>query len=225
MHRFDVLPALGQKGGQEVECLGEVLSDLLLVHGVDGDALSQPGELLHSESDGAVELVDLVLDVLVLADGDGQLADGGDVPTDELGDVPGKGVRHHQHVVLTGPLLDQLGLVVELLELIKVDRIDVDLLGLLDVGHGSDEADFQLALHRVAQSSRGVKPLLFFGVVVSQHHLQVDGLHEVPLLALFQCFADNSSYLFLAYLGHSLSRFILISLEIKNALYIRLYTL
>ena len=203
MQALDILPALGQQRDKEVNGLVEVLPQLFDAEGVDAEALGQPGELLYSETDGPDQLINLFLHCLPLAQRHRQLSDGGHVPTDQLGHVLVDRLGDEDRVELTGPFLDQLGLVVELFQVVLGDGLESQGLGLLDVLHGSDDADFEVRPAVGIEGGGRVETLFFLGVVVAQHDLQLEGFHEFALLAVGKRVLDRFLDLLVGDLAHT----------------------
>jgi len=187
---LDVLPALGQQGDEEVDRLGQVASELFNAESINAEALSEPRELLDSESDGSHHFLDLLLDVLSLADGHGELTNRGDVSTNALGDILVDGFGDEEEIELTSPLLDQLGFVVELLQIVLIDSFDAESLSLLEVLHSADDADLKVRAAVRVKSGRGVETLFLFGVIVAEHDLELQGFHELALLSVRQSVFD-----------------------------------
>lgn len=103
--------------------------------------MAQAKDFLQLEFHGGLDLVDLVLDKLVLTNGDGELIDLVEGVSEESGDLLHQDFRGHQLVVLLGPLLDWLPLLVELLQPVDVDVVNSGVLGLFAVNGVSDDAD------------------------------------------------------------------------------------
>ena len=68
MDRLEVVPSLLEKRCQEVDTHVDVLSELLLSHGLVADGDGHAGDLLQLEFDGGAGVVNLGAEVLVVGD-------------------------------------------------------------------------------------------------------------------------------------------------------------
>ena len=116
----------------------------------NGDAQAQ--NLLELELDGRANLGDLVLEVLSVRDGGGELASYndastlrseflctscmhtlGETGTKQTGDLLDEGLGGQERVVLLSQLLDELLVLVELLQVISAHGVDTMMLGTIDI--------------------------------------------------------------------------------------------
>lgn len=158
MKSLDVEPSLGELGNEEVEGLHDVLSDLFLLLGLDGDGGGQPGALVGLEGDGSHLALDLFRDDTGLGDLDGQLLDGRQQLSDGLDDLLVEVGRHEDTVVLTGPLLDGLFVLGFLLDVVELSEGDLLLDAFVSVGDVGDNHDLGVRPGKVLPSgcfSRG----------------------------------------------------------------------
>ena len=146
MQGLNVLPALLQQGHQEVDGHVDVLSEFFFVHGGDTDGGTHTEDLLQLESDGGLDFLNLFFDLFVFTDGDGELADLVEGVTHKLGDLLHQGFGGEEDIERLSPLLDQFLILVEFLGTFDIDAADIDLLGLVTVDGGTDEADLYYAL-------------------------------------------------------------------------------
>lgn len=198
----DVLPALRQNGGQEVEGLDDVSSDLLRGLGLLSDGSVDPSDTLDLESGSVVELLDLLLNAAAFWDDDWKSLNRGKWLTDGLGQVLVQSRRDEDHVVASGPLLDELQVVVELLEEIHVNKLDVVLNALVSVGVVNDADKFELSLDLVWKIDIGCQLLLLLSIVVSQRDLELNSLRELSWLALSLHFLNVGQQLVLSKFAH-----------------------
>jgi hypothetical protein len=82
------------------------------------------------------------------------------------------------------PLLDELLVLVELLEVITRGGIDSETLNLVEMLGISDNAELHVGAGNIGELVRTSKTLITLGVVVLKTNLELDGLQEVSLLGL-----------------------------------------
>lgn len=106
--------------------------------------------------------------------------------TNDDGDLLEDGVGGKKEGVLLGPVFDELLFFVELLEVFKVNNIDVDLVleDLVLVLFISDDADLKVGAGVVRKSDGSDETLVLLGIVVLEANLEFDGLGELALLHL-----------------------------------------
>lgn len=106
--------------------------------------------------------------------------------TNDDGDLLEDGVGGKKEGVLLGPVFDELLFFVELLEVFKVNNIDVDLVlgDLVLVLFISDDADLKVGAGVVGKSDGSDETLVLLGIVVLEANLEFDGLGELALLHL-----------------------------------------
>ena len=182
MEGSDVLPALLQKRNQEVDGHVDVLSEFFFreVNSTNGSTHTE--DLLKLESDSGLDFLDLIFDLFVFTDGDGELTNLVQGVTHKLGDLLHEGFRSDQDIERLGPLLDELFILVELLSTFGIDATNIDLLGLVTVDGSTDETDLSVGGGDVGESDGTVETLILFGVVVSESDLEFDGFSELSLL-------------------------------------------
>lgn len=181
---LDVLPALWKLRREEVESLDDVSSDLLGGLVLLGDGGVGPCDTLNSEPSSVVHLLDLLLDAASFSDQDRKSLDGGERLSDGLVQVSVESGRDEDHVVTSGPLLDLLHVVVELLEVIHIDVIDLVSQALVLVSVVDDADNLKVLLDQVWQINISGQLLLLLGIVVSEDDLEFDGLGELSWLVL-----------------------------------------
>lgn len=101
---LDVLPVLLQQGDEEVDGQHDVGEELVVGHLDVADGNTQAEHLLKLELDGALDLGDLLLEVLGVGDGGGELAGLGETWAKETGDLLDQSVGRQESVVLLGEL-------------------------------------------------------------------------------------------------------------------------
>ena len=178
----DVLPALRKEGSQEVEGLQEVSSDLVASLFFLSNSSVNPGDTLDFEPGGVVELLDLVLDVCTFRDDDWESLDRGEWFTDQLVQVSVESRGDQDDIVASGPLLDLLEVVVELLEEVNIDVLDVALDALVSVDIVDDADDLEVSLDLVWKVNVSCQLLLLLCVVVSEADLELNSLWELSWL-------------------------------------------
>lgn len=182
----EVLPSLLEERGEEVDSHQDVLSEFILRHVLVSDGDGHAGDLLQLELDGGAAIVDLGSEVLVVCDDGGEHTDSVKNGSEHCGDLLDEGITGEEHGVLLGPLLDKLLVLVEGLETIEVHNINLDALGLDDVEMlgVSDQADSKAWAGDVGEADGSSETLILLWVVVLEADLELDGLLELPLLAV-----------------------------------------
>jgi hypothetical protein len=97
----------------------DVGKDLVLSHVAVSDGNTEAEDLLELELDGRLDLVDLVLQVLGVSDGGGELSGLGKTGSEQSRDLLDEGLGSEEGVVLLGELLDELLVLVELLQVVN----------------------------------------------------------------------------------------------------------
>ena len=139
--------------------------------------------------------------------------------TDDDGNLLEDGVRGKKEGVLLGPVLDELLFFVELLEVFKVNNIDVDLVleDLVLVLFVGDDADLKVGAGVVGKSDSSDETLVLLGIVVLEANLEFDGLGELALLHLLSKFGDCLGNLRVVDLcGHLLLKYLIINKRNKR---------
>lgn len=152
MDGLDVQPSLWQQGNQKVDRLDGVLSEIFLTQGFNSDSGSHPGDLLGSEPDGSLELLELSDDGVVLSDLDWESGNRTQGLTDESDDLGVDVGGNQDQVVLSGPLHDGLLVLVESLESIEIDVLKSLVEAFLSVVHVTDSDDLS---NRLVGLSKG----------------------------------------------------------------------
>jgi hypothetical protein len=127
---LDVLPLLLEQGSQEIQGHNDVLSDFLVVHGLVGDSDVKVSNLLQLPLDGSLDVIDLLLEWFVMGDWLWELTDSVKNWSKYDWDFLNERIGGEEKGELLSPLLNQLLVLVELLELIKSDDLDVNFVGL-----------------------------------------------------------------------------------------------
>lgn len=134
VERLNVLPLLLEEGDEEVDGQHGVGHNLVLVHVDVTDGDSETEDLLKLELDGALDLGDLLAEVVRVGDGGGELTGLGETGAEQTGDLLDQGLGSEESIVLLGELLDELLVLVELLQILDSHVLELNLLGLIDVG-------------------------------------------------------------------------------------------
>ena len=180
----DVLPALLEEGDEVVDGQHDVANELLVGHVDVADSDTHAENLLELELDGALNLSDLLLQVLVVRDRSGELAGLGKTGAQQTRDLLDQSLRSKESVVLLGELLDELLVLVELLQVLDRHELEVDQLGTVDIGGISKNAKAHTRTGNMRQLDGTREMLVTLGVVVLEADLELDGLEEVALLLL-----------------------------------------
>lgn len=179
-----VVPALLEEGDQEVDSHHDVDSELIIGHLSAADGGVQAGDLLELPFDGGTEVLDLDSEWLLMGDDLWEHLDSVQDWTADDWDLLEDGVGSEQHGVLLGPVLDELLVLVVLLEGVKVDEVNVDvvlldLVGVLLIGN---HADLEVWSSVVWKTDGTNESLILLWVVILQANLELDGLLELALL-------------------------------------------
>jgi len=179
---LDVLPVLLQERHQEIDGNLHVGIHLHLLH-LDVGASGTHGEhLLELELDGAANGVDLLDHVLSLLDESRELTHLVHGRSQKTRDLLHDSGRGEEEAVPVGELLDLLLVLVETLESLDIHARDASGLSLVDVEGISEDAARHVWPRDVGQLDRTSETLVLLCVVVLQHDLELNGLHELALL-------------------------------------------
>ena len=199
---LDVVPSLLQERGKEVERHHDVLLELFISHLDVTDSGGHARNLLKLELNGGTGVHDLLFERLLVGDNGWESLDPGKDGSNDNRHLLQDGVGSEQERVLLGPLLHELLVLVEQLEL--VERLDVDvelaLSGLFSVLSISDKADLEVRSGHVGKSDRADETLILLGIVVLQANLELDRLTELAGL-------DSSAEVNDALEHHSVGKF------------------
>jgi len=183
---FKVVPALLEHGDQEVEGHHDVSLELIVGHIGFTDGTSHAGDLSELELNGSSGVVDGLDKRLSLGDDGGEHLDSVEDRSDNNGDSLQTGVGSEEEIVLLGPLLDELLVLVELLELIKGGDGEVTELGHVLDGFNSvlligNEANLKVRSGIVGESDGTDETLILLGIVILKTELELNGLVELAL--------------------------------------------
>ena len=98
------------------------------------------------ESNSALDFLDLIFNLFVFSDSNGELADLVKSVTHKLGDLLHEGFRGQKDIEWLSPLLDKLFILVKLLGSFGINAADIEFLGLVTVNGSSDKTDLLLHL-------------------------------------------------------------------------------
>lgn len=159
MNSLDVVPSFLQQGRQEVESRHSVLSDFLISHGYVSNSNVQVGNFLELPLDGGLHISDLLLEGLGVRNWLRELLDSVKDWTDNGWHFLDEVVSGQKKIELLSPLLNELFVLVELLQVIKGS--DFDTRALCGESSGSslilmlliqDQAELELFTRNVWQS-------------------------------------------------------------------------
>lgn len=181
---LDVLPAFLEVVDQSVDGHHAVTSDVFRLVGGHADWPVEAEHLLELDSDGALHLVELDLQVVSWLEWEWLSVDLGEGGSEDLDDVLDLGLGAEDDVVLLGPTLDWtwLVLVEGLCEGVEGVVLDVVLLATVAVGGVGQHQDAGVGLWHEWEDEWLVETWVFLGVVVLEAYLQFDGLGELVLL-------------------------------------------
>ena len=111
-----------------------------------------------------------------------------------------EGIGGKKEIEFLGPLLDELLILVEFLQLVKGDDFDIqtESLGLILMLLIGDQTDFQVWSWDVWKSDGSDESLIFLWVVILERNLQLNGLSELSFLGLCSHFRDALQKMFLS---------------------------
>jgi hypothetical protein len=176
-----VLPSLLEEGDQEVDGELDVESELVSGHANVSDGNTHAEHLLELELDGASKFVDLGLHVISMVEQEGKLAGLVETWSEEPGDQSDDGFRSKESIVCLGQFLDCLLVPVDFLEVFNGHGGNVGLLGLIDMGLVSQDADLEGGLGGIGKTHGAAETLVLLGIVVLQANLELDGLDPSSL--------------------------------------------
>jgi hypothetical protein len=186
--RLEVVPSLLEEGGKEVNTHKDVLSELFLSHLLVADGDGHAGNLLKLELDGGTGIINLGSEVFVVGDDLGEHTNTVEDGSEDGGDLLDEGVRGKEKGVLLGPCLNELLVLVEGLEELKVNNVDVDVLSLDDINvlGITDQANLEAWSGDVGETDGSSETLILLGVVVLKTDLELNGLGELSLLLVLE---------------------------------------
>ena len=184
MERLDILPMLLKKRDEEVDGKHDVGEELIIRHLDVADGDTEAENFLKLELDGALDLGNLLLEVLAVRDGGGELAGLGETGAQETRDLLDKSLGSKESVVLLGELLDELLVLIELLQVLNGHELEVDELGTVDIGGVGKNAHAHTGSGNMGKLDGTRETLVTLGVVVLKADLELDGLVEVSALVL-----------------------------------------
>jgi len=153
-----VLPSLLQQGDEVVDSQHDVTDYLVLGHTDVSDGDTKTQHLLELELDGALDIIDLVCEVLGVGDGGGEFSGLGETGTKETGDLLNQLLGGNKRVVFACHLLDQLLVLVELFQVLDAHELESVVLRTVDVVLVTENAVVVLGTDskKVAIASRAV---------------------------------------------------------------------
>jgi len=188
---LDVLPALLEKGDEEVDATLDVSLDLLLGEADVRNGNTKAERLLHLELDLRLELKNLSGEIIGVLDDGRELTGTVEGRTVQLGDLTKHSLGSKEAVVLLGELLQGLLVTADGLKTVNTHARKVELLGLIKVDLITKDADLDVLLARVGQTDDTAETLILLDIPVLQTNLELDGLDEVTLTALGEDGVDS----------------------------------
>lgn len=186
MNSLEVVPSLLEQGSQEVESHHDVGLEVVVRHLDVADGAGHAGDLLELELDGSLDVIELVLEGSVVVNDKRESLDLGEDWSDNSWHLLEDGVRGEKGLVLLGPFLDELLVLVELFEGVKIGELDIDvvLLNLLLVELIGDKAELHLGSWDGWESDGTDETLVLLHIVVLEGELELDGLGELSVLGV-----------------------------------------
>lgn len=135
------MPSLLQERDQKVDRHIDVLSELFFSHISSADSGTHTEDLLQLELDGGSKFLDLISNLFVFTDGNGELTDLVQDVTEKSGDLLHEGFRSDKDIERLGPLLDGLLILVELLGGINIDATNTSSLSLVTMDGGTNQTN------------------------------------------------------------------------------------
>ena len=124
MNSLEVVPSLLEERSQEVECHHDVGLEVVIGHVDVADGAGHAGDLLELELDGSLDVIELVLEGSVVVNDKRESLDLGEDWSDNSWHLLEDGVRGEKSLVLLGSFLDELLVLVELFEGVKIGELD-----------------------------------------------------------------------------------------------------
>ena len=181
---LDVLPSLFQQTDEEVDGHLRVQEDLTLRQAAISNSHTHAQHLLQLKLDARLDLVHLHLQWRVLRDERRELASLVQARSKQTWDLLDDALRRQEGVVLLRQLLHKFLVLVELLQGVDVHAVNTNLLRLLAVRRVSENADLHLRSRDEGQLDGTAETLVLLRVIVLQANLQLNRLHELPVLLL-----------------------------------------
>lgn len=129
----DILPALLQQGDEVVDSQHDVTDQMVLRHPNIPNSDTETQHFLELELDGALDIGDLLREVLGVGDGGGELSGLGETGTEKTWDLLDQLLGGDEGVVFAREFLDELFVLVEFLQIVDRHRLERVVLGTIDV--------------------------------------------------------------------------------------------
>jgi hypothetical protein len=184
VERLDVLPALLEKGDEEVDATLDVSLDLLLSEADVGNGNTKAEGLLHLELDLRLELKNLSGKIISVLDDSRELTGTVESRTVQLGNLTKNSLRSKEAVVLLAELLHGLLVTADGLKTVNTQAGKTELLGLIKVDLITKDANLDVLLARIGQTDNTAETLILLDIPVLETNLELDGLNEVTLATL-----------------------------------------
>ena len=184
VERTDVLPVLLEERHQEVNSHLNVDDDLILGQVDVSDSDTKAKNLLKLELNSALDLGDLFFEGFGVGNEGGEFTGLVKSGSQETRDLTKNGFGGEESVVLTGQLLDELLVLVQLLEGFDILAVDTDLSGGINVNLVSENAELHSGLAFAGELDGSGETLILLGIVVLETNLELNGLNELSVLLL-----------------------------------------
>lgn len=129
----DILPALLQQGDEVVDSQHNVTDQMVLGHPNIPNSNTETQHFLELELDGALDISDLLREVLGVGDGSGEFSGLGQTGAEKTGNLLDQLLGGDEGVVFARELLDELFVLVEFLQIVDRHGLERVVLGTIDV--------------------------------------------------------------------------------------------
>lgn len=120
----NVLPALLQQRDEVVDSQHDVTDQMILSHANVSNSNTETQHLLKLELDGALDIRDLLREVLGVGNRSGELSGLGETGAKQTWDLLDELLGRNEGVVFARELLDELLVLVELLQIVDRHRLE-----------------------------------------------------------------------------------------------------
>ena len=181
MDGLHVVPSLLEEGDEEVEGHHDVDTELFISHSLGTNSGGEAGDLLELPLNGGTDVLYLLADGVVVGNDLGEHLDSVKDGSNNDGNLLEDGIGSDKEGVFLGPALNELLVLVELLEVIKIDNIDINLsLGnLVLVLLVGNNADLEVGAGVVGETDGTDKSLILLGIVVLKSNLELNSFLEL----------------------------------------------
>lgn len=169
----NVLPALLQQRDEIVDSQHDVTDQMILSHANVSNSNTETQHLLELELDGALDIGDLLREVLGMGNRSGELSSLGETGAEQTWDLLDELLGRNEGVVFARKLLDKLLVLVEFLQIVDRHGLERVMLGAIDVVLVTENA-----VPRKKEGKKGCQCLHVFrgSRVVMNYQMDMPGL-------------------------------------------------